>query len=62
MKLRLEIRLGNDAMRTLADALVAISVAFTRPGLNSGLEVGDEGVLRDLNGNSVGSWVVVVDA
>jgi hypothetical protein len=62
MRLRLEIRLGNDAMLTLADALGAISVAFTRPWFTEVLKPGEEGVLHDVNGNRVGSWVVVDDA
>ncbi len=64
MKFILEIKLGNDAMQSYADIRKAIGESFssimpfneendTRP------EADETGLIRDLNGNSVGKWEVV---
>lgn len=57
-KLKLEIELGNDSMKTgsdLAAALVKVAdrLAGSRLNNNPGQKILDE------NGNSVGSWEVV---
>lgn len=64
MKLTLEVELGNDAMQTYADALEAIRKSFDSVIMeqdapnNTRVEEDETGVIRDLNGNAVGSWEV----
>lgn len=61
MKIVFEIELGNDRMQTPSDVSQAIQRAMagaTRPGLWAPLEPGDDGRLRDDNGNTVGEWKV----
>jgi hypothetical protein len=56
----LEIELGNSSMRThgdIASALRELAARFDRFEAAVPLD-GDEGKVRDLNGNSVGAWVV----
>jgi hypothetical protein len=60
MKFTLEIELENDAMRTsthLAKALrdVGERVRAAMPGV---IRAADNGRIRDINGNTVGSWQV----
>lgn len=59
VKLTLEIKLGNDAMATAAQAIEAFrrSIPLARLGTEP-LEKGDEGQIRDANGNTVGTWRV----
>ncbi len=47
----LTIELGNDAMRTRADVGRALAQLARSPRFS-----GDEGKIRDENGNTVGSW------
>ena len=56
MTFTLKIKLGNDAMRTgshIAGALRAVTANLFRP-----LHRGDSGIIRDINGNTVGEWKV----
>jgi hypothetical protein len=55
MKLVIEIEFGNEAMQTYAEAREAI-LELRTPRHNP--EKGDSGKLRDLNGNTVGTWRV----
>lgn len=55
MKLVIEIALGNDAMQTYAEVRQAI-LDIRTPRHNP--EKGDSGLLRDVNGNTVGLWRV----
>lgn len=58
MKLKLEITLGDDAMQTgndLAGALRSVATLFEER-LPHGVGSGAQGIIRDLNGNTVGSW------
>jgi hypothetical protein len=50
----LEITLGNDAMRNRYDIAEALR------GVAERIEAGsvDSGKVKDLNGNSVGSWTI----
>ena len=60
MKFQLEIELGNDAMQTLDDVITALKAS--RKSLADGgdvLNAHDRDILRDENGNTVGSWKVV---
>lgn len=61
MKFRLEIELGNDAMRTGADVADALrGVAHRIDSLSeTPKEMGPAGMVYDANGNAVGDWVVV---
>lgn len=59
MKLIIEIELGNDAMRNNQD--VKDCLLKSRVIGQTGVEdysVGEKGKLRDVNGNTVGSWKV----
>jgi hypothetical protein len=63
MKFTLEIELGNDAMRTPWDVAGALSSAVMALQDNSrDLADGENGILRDFNGNTVGGWKVSEDA
>jgi hypothetical protein len=56
MTFKLEIRLGNDAMQTGAYILNALHTTdFCIP---DELSVGDNGNIRDLDGNKVGEWKI----
>jgi len=58
-KLTIEITLGNTAMKSAADASRAIKFALTREvSLFDPLEVGQDGTIRDSNGETVGKWEV----
>lgn len=59
MKIVIEIRLGNEAMRTAHDVLTAVTSAMSREDSSRDLRHGWWGTLRDLNGNTVGEWKVV---
>ena len=52
--------LGNDAMTTGSQAVDAISRAILtqHPDAFRALEPADAGVVLDVNGNSVGRWLV----
>jgi hypothetical protein len=50
----LKITLGNDAMQTSGDIERAIRRSITYCNMTPGLE----GNIRDINGNTVGSWRV----
>lgn len=51
---RLEIKLGNDAMKDRVDVAVALHRVARR--LESGSD--DEGMIPDENDNHVGSWTL----
>ena len=51
---KLEIQLGNDAMRTPANVSAALKEVCHR--MPKGAEAG---IIRDVNGNTVGSWEFV---
>lgn len=52
MRLVLEIRLGNDAMQDGRDVIRALRGLIEREVF----ETDQAGIIRDLNGNSVGAW------
>jgi hypothetical protein len=55
----LTIELGNDAMQSPADIARALRrVAETWGMIEGAAAVGEEGEIRDLNGNTVGGWEV----
>lgn len=61
MKFTLEIELGNDAMQTAQDVLIAMSQTFYqchRMDAYHSLNKPETGLLRDINGNTVGKWEV----
>jgi hypothetical protein len=58
MTFTLKIELGNDAMQTGDDVNLALKSIFNRTSECDVLSKGNEGSIRDLNGNSVGSWEV----
>jgi hypothetical protein len=53
MKFKLEISLGNDAMKSSEDIIGALKYVEAKLQRNS------EGKILDLNGNSVGKWEFV---
>jgi len=58
-KLTIEIKLGNPAMKSAADASRAIKFALTREvTLFDPLEAGQGGTIRDSKGETVGTWEV----
>lgn len=57
-KFKLEIELGNDAMRKTWEVGDAIESAMAHQATDR-LKVGDTGRIMDINGNKVGSWKVV---
>lgn len=59
-KFKLEIELGNDAMRKAWEVGDAVESAMSRRTIDL-LNVGDKGRIADINGNKVGSWVVEGD-
>ena len=59
MKFLLEIELGNDAMKTMADVETAIGESMARFVTSPDLpEVGTKRIIFDMNGNTVGKWQV----
>lgn len=60
MKFKLEIEMGNDAMLTAWDVIKAVKRVMSRLTI-SDFNVGSRGRIMDVNGNKVGSWVVVGD-
>ena len=62
MKFRLEIQLGNEAMQTRLDLETALRpLGHNLAYMCDPPEDGDEGTIRDENGNTVGKWEVVED-
>ena len=64
MKLKLEIELGNAEMQTfgdLADALQGIAGELRNRGYCAQVAREDSGRVRDINGNTVGSWELLED-
>jgi hypothetical protein len=61
MKLYIEIQLGNEAMVAGANVAKAIENSFRDAERNmfEPLQVSDEGIVIDANGNSVGRWDVL---
>lgn len=60
MKFTLEFDLGNDAVQTRSDIEAILrklgrKLAF----MNDPPEVGDEGNIRDENGNTIGGWGII---
>jgi hypothetical protein len=55
---RLEIKLGNDAMQTPGDVSNALRDAAIKLGSFGDWNGDDSGIIRDLNGNTVGTWEV----
>lgn len=61
----IHIDLGNEAMQTASDVSHAIQKSFAgslapgESGLFVPLELGDNGSIRDENGNTVGTWTIV---
>jgi hypothetical protein len=61
MKFQLEIELGNDAMQTYDDvrqALKSVCAYLKEYRQGEEVEAGDDTPIRDLNGNTVGTWTV----
>lgn len=62
MKLHAQVALGNEAMRTPYELIVALTDSFNRhptQGLTEPLTLGiDDGTIKDANGNTVGGWEV----
>lgn len=59
MVFRLEIELGNDAMRTPNDVRLAVERSLQQQTVMLvGLLVGHVGAVHDENGNTVGRWRV----
>ena len=59
VKLFIDIQLGNDALQTRGDVVVALKNSFGEPFAPAELRVSDEGIIKDANGNSVGRWDVL---
>lgn len=61
MKFKLEIELGNDAMKDSNDVGEALLSVRTRlSGYPNAFDYGfDEGEIKDANGNAIGKWEVV---
>lgn len=59
MKIIIAIELGNEAMRTSSDVVDAVERAFQGLDPHVPLEEGDSIWVKDLNGNTVGDWIVV---
>jgi hypothetical protein len=51
MTFTLTIKLGNEAMKSASDVSKALEEVSRRMGTNI-----EEGKIRDINGNTVGSW------
>lgn len=62
MRFVLTIEFGNDAMQTFSDLRQVLHTAATKVASGRGFvavcpdHVGDNGALRDENGNRVGGW------
>jgi hypothetical protein len=62
---KMEVELGNEAMQSgldVAHALVRTAGRIDRAVGRDPLASGEQGVVMDANGNTVGSWEVVADA
>jgi hypothetical protein len=57
MRFTLEIELGNAAMQDSCDLRRALHDVNLQP-MNAGIEPGQTGTIRDVNGNTVGTWEV----
>ena len=59
-ELIIHVVLGNDAMETASQAVSAIQQAILtqHPEPFSPMEPADAGVVLDMNGNTVGRWIV----
>lgn len=56
---RLKIKCGGDAMRSrddVADALAAVANRVREYGAGDTLDYGFDYAIRDVNGNTVGTW------
>lgn len=62
MRFVLSIELGNAAMQTPRDVLDAIRQSLARTHPDQELGTDDGGKIRDVNGNTVGSWRVGEDS
>jgi hypothetical protein len=58
MKFVLEIELGNDAMQTVDDVVIAMKGTLRNKNGASELQVGEYGTIKDLGGSTVGKWEV----
>lgn len=58
MKLVIEIEFGNDAMQRYSQARAVIQDAVGTSDYRAKPTLGDDGSLRDKNGNRVGFWEV----
>ena len=56
-KFQLTIKLGNDAMQSPRDVVAALRAVADRLEVES-FRFNDSGIIRDVNGNNVGSWGV----
>jgi len=54
MKFALEIEMGNEAMRTRAHLATALREAAKQVAVDG--RAGSDGIIRDINGNTVGYW------
>ena len=64
MRLSIEINLGNEAMQYGNQVADALHRSFGRHAVETHgawqpLRVSDEGLIRDINGNTVGRWDVL---
>jgi hypothetical protein len=61
MKLTLSITFGpdeNDAMQDSCDLSNALRRTAVKVSERHELEVGDSGIIQDINGNTVGTWEI----
>ena len=58
MRFTLEIELGNEAMRKDDHIREALHRVAYKARMSEFPEDGDEGVIADENGNTVGSWTI----
>ena len=59
MEFRLSITLGNDAMQTPEDVGIALREVGAKLGNVAEFTPGDVVRIKDVNGNTVGTWEVV---
>lgn len=59
MKVVIEVDLGNEAMQSPLNVIHAVENALHKQtDLHEPMQAGQGGPLRDVNGNTVGKWVV----
>jgi predicted metal-dependent TIM-barrel fold hydrolase len=58
MRFALTIKLGNDGMSSPYDVARALDELASDLKRNGLIGVGEVGIIRDVNGNRVGSWEV----